>query len=106
MSTLTTNEQASLIREHILSEFVDGWDSPDSVANLRLQLKSFDHLPTLYDGAVELVQGGLFLVYHYDVNEWLDELGLLASDVALDDSDRWDLYVHIVASAIVAIAAR
>lgn len=97
---MDTIEQAKEIKQHILDEFIDGWDSKDPLVNLRLQLRSFDYLPTIYDRAIKLVEGGTFLVYYYDVNQWLDELELVPGDNNLDDSDKWDWYIHILASAI------
>lgn len=92
------------LEEHILEEFTtdNGWESEDAVANLRAQLKAFNHLPTIRQGAVEMIRGGYFLCYYKDVNDFLEELGVL--DKRCSNERNWDKYIILLSDTIVRLA--
>ena len=102
----TTNKSVvNKLQAHVLDSFGidDGWDTDDSVANLKEQLKSFDYLPSEYQRAKELVMGGTFLCYHYQVREFLNSLDIqdwTKHPDEYDNQQQWDLYVHLLSREI------
>lgn len=90
------------VRDHISEYFNkdNGWDSDDVIANIKSQLKSFDHMPNTYSKAAYMVDGGTFLVYHTDVTEFILSLDLNFSDREYDNMKQWELYKHLVAREI------
>lgn len=103
----TTKSVKTAIREHVLESFGTdyGWDNDNEIENLKQQLKSFDYLPTTYKMAEELVQGGTFLVYYHDVQEFLDGLGINTEGKEYTQQQSWDLYKHLIAREISALVA-
>ena len=92
------------LKAHVLEHFTKdyGWDSDDTIANLKDQMKAFDYLPTAYAGGVEMAQGGTFLVYYGEQREFLENL----LEQTEDESNKYSndkvfkTYVHLVARQI------
>lgn len=85
-----------LVKAHIL-------DTIESLDILKADLKAVSGMPntmTVYHQAKYLVDGGSFLVYHYDVNEFLKTLNLNGSNKKYDDMKSWELYKHLIASEV------
>lgn len=53
-----------------------------------------------YQTALHLVQGGSFLIYHYQVKDFLNSLGINPDNKEYTDQQSWDLYCHLVAREI------
>lgn len=52
---------------------------------------------TVYQTALDWVEGGSALIYHGDVNEFLDSLDINTTGKVYDDDKSWRLYCHLVA---------
>lgn len=101
----TTNKAVkTALNAHILEHFTKdyGWDSDDAVANLKEQMRSFDHLPTAYAGGVEMAQGGTFLVYYAEQREFLENLlqQTEAESNKYSNDKVFKTYVHLIARQI------
>jgi len=86
------------INNHILSYFTAdaGWNDDDTLSNLKLQLKSFDYMPTDYAKGAYMVDGGTFLIYHDDVKEFLNGLGINPEGEEYVVAKSWELYKHLI----------
>ena len=99
----TNKEVVNKLQAHILDSFTQdfGWDNDNAVANLVEQISSMRiGSATNYTTAKELVMGGTFLCYHYQVREFLDGLGINPEGKEYDSQKSWDLYVHLLAREI------
>lgn len=93
-----TNQVKALINEHILSHFDEdhGWESPDRLANLKDQLRSFDYMPTDYAKGKYMAEGGTFLIYYKDQREFLDGLGINPDGKEYPDHKVFEQYCHLI----------
>ena len=80
------------IKEHIL----DTMSLEDLKANVEGLLGSRDCL-TIYHTIKYMVQGGCFLCYYHQVNEFLDSLDINPFNKKFSDEKSWDLYKHLIA---------
>ena len=89
-----------ILREHILDGFGTdfGWENNDKLDNLKHQLKSFNYLEGAYKQAVMLVEGGKWLCYYSDVNEFLSTLK--GVKVYKDNNRNWQQYIHLISKEI------
>jgi hypothetical protein len=55
---------------------------------------------SLYQAATELVLGGNFLIYHFDVNNFMNDLDINDKQKDYTDEETWNLYVHLLAREI------
>lgn len=55
---------------------------------------------SIYNLALEMVQGGSFLIYHEEVKDFLNSLGINPENKEYDNIKSWDLYSHLIASNI------
>ena len=75
-----TNKKSELLEKHILSYFTDGYENEDPVKNLKSQMQySFDssvnnpkiiERKNYYKVGRELAEGGLFLIYDDQIEEF------------------------------------
>jgi hypothetical protein len=87
-----------LVKAHILEQIEDG-----DIELLKGNLKAVSGMrdtQTVYQQAKYLVDGGSFLCYHWDVNEFLNGLGINPEHKEYDDMDSWNLYKHLIASEV------
>ena len=52
---------------------------------------------TTYQTALDYVEGGSFLVYHTDVQDFLKTLDINPSGKEYTDEKAWRLYCHLIA---------
>jgi len=98
----TTKEAKAKINAHILSYFDKdaGWDTDDELSNLKEQMKSFDHMPTAYAGGKYMAEGGTFLIYTYDMSDFLNSLGINRQGKEYPDHKVFETYTHIIGRQI------
>lgn len=97
----TAKPVLNALREHILEDFKDGFDTPDAVENLKHQITSMKFEGEGdYQTAKRLVEGGTFLVYYYDINNFMNELDINDKQKDYSDNDTWELYQHLLAREI------
>lgn len=90
-----TKQVRDLVKQHVLSQI------DNDIEGLKANLKAVSYSsPTIYGQAKYLVDGGSFLVYNWDVKEFLDTLDINPNGKEYTDQASWDLYKHLVASEI------
>lgn len=52
---------------------------------------------SMYNLALEMVQGGCFLIYNEEVKNFLNGLGINPNNKEYEDTKSWDLYCHLIA---------
>lgn len=84
-------EVKAKVREHILDYY--------TVEELVEQVKALKCyvLPTNYHAVKHMAEGGCFLIYHYQVKEFLDGLGINPTNKEYDTAKSWELYCHLIA---------
>lgn len=92
------------INAHILEQFsVDyGWDSDDKLANLKEQLKMFDHMHSDYKAGRYMAEGGTFLIYYDEQRKFLNDI-LEQTDTDNDkysNNQVFDTYCHLIGRQI------
>jgi hypothetical protein len=95
-STTTTVKKD--INTHILSYFTQdmGWTSDNALANLKEQLNSFDYMPTDYAKGVYMAEGGTFLVYTIDMEDFLNGLGINPEHKEYSEQQVFKQYCHLI----------
>jgi len=98
----TTKQVKEQIQKHIKEYFSQdyGFESDNAVDNIKQQLKSFDYIPSTYNQAMELVNGGTFLCYHSDIKDFLNGLGINEDKKEYSSEKSWKLYSHLIAREI------
>lgn len=107
----TTNKQVvDYLKDHVLENFAidNGYDNPDRVANLRHQIDSMRYNNrSIYQTALDYVEGGGYLVYYYDVQKQLkDWLEHSNGDPEYSDEKAWRLYCHLIARTMAQLYER
>lgn len=94
----TTKEVKAKINDHILQYFTKdyGWYSDDALANLKLQMKSFSHLPTAYAVGKYMAEGGTFELYTEDMAAFLNSLGINPDGREYPDNKVFEQYCHLI----------
>ena len=85
------------IQEHI-KEYYTIEELKEQVKALQTprEYKCFTHTASIYEALVEMVEGGCFLVYNSDVQEFLNSLGINPEGKEYDVQKSWDLYKHLI----------
>lgn len=96
MKKLKTNskEVRKLVREHIINSY-------DDITNLYTDLESLvddRQVFSVYQAGKKLTEGGAFLVYYNQVQDFLNGLGINPENKEYSDEKSWELYVHLIAS--------
>lgn len=60
---------------------------------------------TIYQTALDFVEGGSLLIYHTEVKEFLNDLGINPTGKEYSDDKSWRLYCHLVAREITKLVA-
>lgn len=100
----TAKSVVDKIQEHVLDGFeewesYDDCESPLDALTSQLEYMRNDN-ETDYQTAKRLVEGGQFLIYHYQVQEFLNGLGINPDGKEYDTQDSWELYVHLLSREI------
>lgn len=94
MKTNTTEVRLK-VQQHILEQTDGGimmlYTNAKAVMGMR-------ETPTLYHAIAYTVDSGNFLIYHFDVHQFLTGLGLNNADKNYTDSESWALYKHLIAT--------
>lgn len=97
---MTTNNKVvkEMIQKHIL-EYQTINELRENVKALQYPRKynNFVSTPSQYDTIVEMVQGGMFLIYNVDIKDFINSLGINPSGKEYDTQKTWDLYKHLIA---------
>ena len=87
-----SNEVRKAIQNHILDTYnID--DLKSEVENL----KGYNTIYTDYQAGAYMVQGGCFLCYYSDVEDFLNGLGINPENKDYTDEKSWELYKHLIA---------
>lgn len=91
---LSTNckEVKEKIRAHI-QEFMTPEELKDSALSI---MKNDRSCPTLYHAVKHMVEGGSFLCYYRDVENFLNGLGINPENKEYSDEKSWELYCHLI----------
>lgn len=105
----TAKPVVEAIRKHIMDEFerqaVDNTyykepDEPEQTA-IEMLVGQIDYMKhndrTTYQTAIDWVEGGSLLIYHYEVKDFLNDLGINPTGKEYSDEKSWKLYCHLVA---------
>jgi len=89
------------VRNHIFSFCENNGNEEACLDELRDNREAARHHDmTDYQAGVELVKGGSFLVYHYEVKEFLNSLDINPQGKEYSDEKSWNLYCHLVSSEL------
>lgn len=88
------------MKSHVISFFEA--DNENAIAALCDQAKSmiYRNLPTLYKVGVHMAEGGSFLIYHQEVKDYLNSLGINPSGKEYSDDKSRALYCHLCGLAV------
>jgi hypothetical protein len=100
----TTNKLViEKLQQHIIDEFEhraleDGDQLLTAEGALFEQLYHMRYgTRTIYQTALDWVEGGGLLIYHGDVKDFLNSLGINPTHQEYSDDKSWHLYCHLVA---------
>ena len=100
----TTNKTVvNQLREHVLSHFE--YETDDDVTKfspiqaLKSQVDYMQGLSAYHTG-LDLVDGGKFLIYYTEINEFLNGLGINNNRELFSDVKSWKQYRHLIAREI------
>jgi hypothetical protein len=100
----TDNKQViAKVQEHVLSYFTSdmGWNNDNSTANLTEQINSMRiGNENNYMTGLHLVEGGTFLIYYQEQEDFLNSLGINPENKKYSNQQVWDLYKHLLAREI------
>jgi hypothetical protein len=98
----TTTSVKTQINEHILSYFEpDMYGAGDNALdNLKDQLKSFDYMSTDYQKGLYMAEGGTFLIYTYEMTDFLNSLGINPDNKQYDTMKVFSQYCHLIARQV------
>ena len=97
MQKISTNSKQvkELVRAHIMEH------QESDLELLKANIKALKYNNrSVYQAGVDMVMGGSFLIYHGDVKDFLNGLGINPENKEYTDQKSWDLYVHLVAREI------
>lgn len=95
----TAKPVVNKLHQHIKEHYSDRFD--DWLKGLILEVNSQHYgNRSIYQASKELVLGGNFLIYHYDVNNFVNELDINNKQKDYTDTETWELYVHLLAREI------
>jgi hypothetical protein len=92
----TNNKEVkNAVRVHI-QEYYTAQELKDQVEYIR-QGSGARLYPTVYHAVKHMVEGGCFLIYHEDVKNFLNSLGINPTNKEYDNIKSWELYCHLIA---------
>lgn len=93
------------MKSHVISFFEA--DNDNAIVALCDQAKSmiYRNLPTLYKVGVHMAEGGSFLIYHQEVKDYLNSLGINPLNKEFSDVESWALYCHLCGLAVERVCA-
>ena len=98
----TAKEVISKLQAHILDSFTpEDFDTETPEQALASQIAYMRHgSNTNYQTALDLVDGGTFLIYYGDVEKFLNSLGINPEGKEYDTQKVWHTYRHLLAREI------
>ena len=104
----TTNEVKEKINAHVLSYFEpeNYGNEASAMENLRDQMKSFNYMPTAYAGGKYMAEGGTFLIYTYDMVDFLNSLGINPDGKEYADNKVFEQYCHLIGRQVAELMGR
>lgn len=90
----TKKEAVQKIQDHILAHYEDR----EGVEGLKKDIEAakYGNMGD-YQAIKALVDGGAFEVYHEDVQNFLNKLGINEKGKEYDSMKSWELYKHLIA---------
>ena len=82
------------IQEHIMDQV----ESLELLRDNALAVLGMKETPDMYHAFTYNVDGGNFLIYHADVRDFLNSLGINEQNKKYEDCTSWELYKHLIAS--------
>lgn len=90
----TKKEAVQKIQAHIL----DYYEDRGGTGGLRQDMEAVKYgVMGDYRALRELVNGGSFLIYHHEVQDFLNSLGINEEKREYEDAKSWELYSHLIA---------
>lgn len=98
----TTKIVKDKINAHILEYFHPDFfgGGMSEIDNLKDQLSVFDYMPTDYAKGKYMAEGGTFLIYTKDQEEFLNGLGINPDNKEYPDHKIFEQYCHLIARQI------
>lgn len=90
---------SKVVREQVKNHILEYQDLDLLKANLQA-VSGMPETQTVYQQGKYLVDGGSFLIYHSEVTDFLNGLGINPEGKEYDSQKSWDLYKHLIASEI------
>lgn len=84
-------EVKNKIREHIL-EYYTAKELAEQVEGIKCR-----YYPTEYHAVKHMAEGGCFMIYYAEVQDFLNMLGINPDNKKYDDVESWELYCHLIA---------
>jgi hypothetical protein len=84
------------VQYKIINHIMSYYSPVDMLADAKAVL-GMPETPTIYHAIAYMVQGGDFLIYHADVKDFLNSLGINPTNKEYNDQKSWDLYKHLIA---------
>lgn len=81
-----------MIRDHI-----NDYYTPEELKNQVYALIDHNRIFTVYHALRYMVEGGCFLVYNYQIKQFLNGLGINPEGKEYDTQKSFDLYCHLIA---------
>lgn len=99
----TTNKLViERIQKHILTQFdAEHYDNESDNSPTQNLVEQLDYMRygnrSIYQTALDWVEGGSALIYHIEVKEFLNSLDINPTGTEYTDEKSWKLYCHLVA---------
>ena len=88
------------MKEHVISFFEADNENAASVLCDQARSMIYRDLPTTYHTGRHMAEGGSFLIYHGDVKNFLNSLGINPKNKEYSDDKSWSLYCHLCGLAV------
>ena len=91
----TTNKE---VTQKIQAHILDYYEDREGVEGLKKDIEAakYGNMGD-YRALRELVNGGSFLIYHHEVQDFLNSLGINEEKKEYEDAKSWELYSHLIA---------
>ena len=87
-----------IVSQKIQAHIMDQVESLEILKGDALAVLGMKNTPDMYHAFAYNVDGGNFLIYHADVRDFLNGLGINEQSKEYEDCTSWELYKHLIAS--------
>ena len=95
----TTRAVKEKIRDHILEHYGKDYgynNEPVEALKSEMEAVRYGNMSD-YEAIKEIVDGGKFLIYHHDVKDFLNVIGVNPEGKEYSNDESWELYKHLIA---------